>query len=362
MMISAWTVSGMAAGKLSENDKKEIVRILFDRVFQRLDNPKKQTVLLDPDTNLSLIPKIEGLDFRKLEYKERSQVEEYFRLDLNERKGKVEAALLRGNRCLLSGERYRFKRKVNDWQPELVGYIQSRPTQQPCPGCKLFVGPSKHTYLRDQVPKRNTQQSLIVIGEVEHLECVPEKEAFQCNAQVLLHFTNHGKQPVIILKPYGEYSYDVGGVSLSPSPRGQDVYDIQMWRSVSLSPEYQRLGNLIDAPTPPSDITEIIKPGQSWNWKTERTIRFNQENTCDPQLPDGVEIGWKEVKKLHSPLWMRLYLEMWPFNVENFKKNLGKKLKKRWAPYGEFIGAQAGRYWFARLETEPFPVDMSEIH
>jgi hypothetical protein len=183
----------VAAGKLSETDKKEIARILFDRSFPKSDNSLKQPVLLDPNTNLSLIPNIEGLDFRKLKYEEQSLVDEYFRLDLNERKGKVEAALLRGNRCLLSGERYRFKRKVNDWQPELVGYTQSRPTQQPCPGCKLFVDPSKHTYLRDQVPKRNTQQSLIISGEVEHLECVPEKEVFQCNAQVLLHFTNQFK-------------------------------------------------------------------------------------------------------------------------------------------------------------------------
>jgi hypothetical protein len=362
VVMSSWTITSNATDKIGEADKKEIARILFDQVLSKSEISKKETILLDPNTNLSLIPNIEGLSFRKLKYEERSQVDEYFRLDLNESKGKIEAALLRGNRCLLSGDKYRFKRKANDWQPELVGYTQSRPTQQPCPGCKLFVDPSKHTYLRDQVPKRNIQQSLIISGEVEHLECVPEKEVIQCNVKVLLHFTNHGKQPVIILKPYGEYSYDIGGASLSPSPTGQNFYDIQMWRSVSISPEYQRLGNMIDSSTPPSDITVIIKPGQSWNWKTERTIRFNQENTCDPQLPDGVEIGWKEVKKLHSPLWMRLYLEMWPFNVENFKKNLGKKLKKRWAPYGEFMGAQAGRYWFAHLETEPILVDMSEIY
>jgi hypothetical protein len=50
--------ASFAAGKISETDKKEIVRILFDRVFPKSDDSKKQMVLLDPNTNLSLIAKI----------------------------------------------------------------------------------------------------------------------------------------------------------------------------------------------------------------------------------------------------------------------------------------------------------------
>jgi hypothetical protein len=64
--------------------------------------------------------------------------------------------------------------------------------------------------------------------------------------------------------------------------------------------------------------------------------------------------------KLHSPLWMRLYLEMWPFSVENFKKNLGKQLKKCWSKRGELVSSQSGRYWLARMSTEPISLEIQK--
>jgi hypothetical protein len=177
---------------------------------------------------------------------------------------------------------------------------------------------------------------------------------------VRLHFANPGKQPIIILKPFDEYSYDIGGARLSLTPSGELVYDNQAWRSDFTDPQFQQLGKLLDSRVPPSGITEIIGPGQTWDLETSFMIRFHQENTCEFFPPDGVEIGWKEIRKLHSPLWMRLILETWP-NVGNFKKDFAKQLKKRWSPYGVLVGAPAGRYWFARMETEPIIVDLSQI-
>ena len=50
---------------------------------------------------------------------------------------------------------------------------------------------------------------------------------------------------------------------------------------------------------------------------------------------------------------------MWPFNVENFKRNLGSKLQKRWRKFGYlWIGEQIyGRMHLARLLSEPIELD-----
>jgi hypothetical protein len=64
--ISICVAPGLAASKLSETDRKEIVLVLFERAFPRTDSSKRQTVLLDPNTDLNFMPDIPGLDFRKL--------------------------------------------------------------------------------------------------------------------------------------------------------------------------------------------------------------------------------------------------------------------------------------------------------
>jgi len=50
---------------------------------------------------------------------------------------------------------------------------------------------------------------------------------------------------------------------------------------------------------------------------------------------------------------------MWPFNVENFKPDLGGKLRKRWKPYGTlYLEEKSPRYWLARIASEPIELDL----
>ena len=76
----------------------------------------------------------------------------------------------------------------------------------------------------------------------------------------------------------------------------------------------------------------------------------------------GVEIGWEEIKRRSAPLWLRVSYEMWPFNVENFKPNLGGILRKRWLSYGRlYLEEKSDRYWSAILTSEPIEFPLNQV-
>jgi hypothetical protein len=50
---------------------------------------------------------------------------------------------------------------------------------------------------------------------------------------------------------------------------------------------------------------------------------------------------------------------MWPFNVENFKEDLGGRLRERWKQYGVlYLEEKSDRYWFAHITSEPIELDL----
>ena len=69
----------------------------------------------------------------------------------------------------------------------------------------------------------------------------------------------------------------------------------------------------------------------------------------------------EEIRNLPDPVWLRAHLEMWPFNVENFKPGLGGKLRKRWSKVGLLYLEEKGRrFWFGHVASEPIPLDLSK--
>ena len=54
--------------------------------------------------------------------------------------------------------------------------------------------------------------------------------------------------------------------------------------------------------------------------------------------------------------------EMWPFNVENFKPDLGGILQKRWRSYGSlYLEEKRDRYWSAILISEPIEFPLNQV-
>ena len=186
----------------------------------------------------------------------------------------------------------------------------------------------------------------------------------QCKAELNLKFTNTGSTSLIILQPQGEYEFWHGGTSLALSEKESStnyfVYDSQAWPSFYRFPMYQTLANLLDQSAPPTGVTRVLLPNAGWNWDASITLNLREVNSCDQHV--GVEIGWNEIKQRTSPLWLRVSYEMWPFNVENFKPNLGGILQKRWKRHGLlYLEEKMGRHWMARLTSEPIEFPLHQI-
>jgi hypothetical protein len=179
-----------------------------------------------------------------------------------------------------------------------------------------------------------------------------------------LEFFNSGTEPVIILQPSGDKVFWLGGVGLARTEADakayKEFYDTGAWPSVDHSPIYRELAHKLDKPLPPTDVTRVLKPKESWFWKTDKGWINLEEK---PHSLSTQTLTAEEIKKLAAPIWMRVHLEMWPFNVENFKPGLGGKLRKRWSKIGALYireKEKGDRYWFGHIASEPIPLDLSK--
>jgi hypothetical protein len=199
---------------------------------------------------------------------------------------------------------------------------------------------------------------------VRKISCSKDADYVRCKAELNLKFTNTGSKSLIILQPQGGYEFWHGGTSLALSEKESGtnsfVYDSSGWPSVYEFPMYQSLANLLDQSVPPTGITRVLLPSASWSWDTSITLSLREGNSCNQHV--GVEIGWEEIKRRTAPLWLRVSYEMWPFNVENFKPNLGGILQKRWQSHGLlFLEEKTGKYWNAILTSEPMKFPLNHI-
>jgi hypothetical protein len=369
---------GISAGIAGVNDAdiREIVSILFEREFPARSDGKEIVVLLDPNFKSTWIPQLKGVRFKQLAYEELKQVAEYYRLNRVEARGKdIKVGLLKGNYCRQAGAVYSFRREKGKWQSKPSGYVETtNPGGTSCVGCQTGSGavykvnPRRHptTAAESVNPKSELKKGpLLLKGKVLAVRCRWRDEKYiECKTDLSLDFSNIGSEPVIILQPHGEYVFWHGGTSLALTRADSEayiyVYRTSAWPSIYTTPMYSQLAEMLDQPLPSPNVTRVLKPGESWIWKTTVSFSFNEENNCDGDV--GVEIGWKEIKKLSTPLWLEVSYEMWPFNVENFKKNLGEKLRERWKTYGAlYLEERSGGYGHANLTSEPMELDLREI-
>jgi len=177
-----------------------------------------------------------------------------------------------------------------------------------------------------------------------------------------LEFFNSGSEPVIILQPFGDKVFWLGGVSLARTEdeaKAQvNFYSFAAWPSIYHFPVYRELAQRLDKPLPPPDVTRILKPKESWSWRTDKAWIALDEK---PASFSGQTLTAEEIKKLPAPIWLRAHLEMWPFNVENFKPGLGGKLRKQWSKAGVlYLEEKGDGFWFGHIASEPIPLDLSK--
>ncbi len=354
-----------AQTKHSDSEMKEVVRLLIEREVQRSADGGNVAVLLGPNVKSNWIPEVSGFDIRKISYDDQKRVPEFYDLWPSFKGSVIEIAFTKGNYCKQAGRRYAFRRKEGTWRSKLVGYVESTTSGDRCDGCAVGSGV---TYsVRPRVtpsgpPPRSG--NLRLTGSVGKISCSKDADFVRCKAELNLKFTNTGSTSLIMLQPEGEYEFWHGGTSFALSENDSItysfVYNSGGWPSIYKDPSYQRLATRLDQRVPPAGVTRVLLPSESWSWDTSIQLGFQEGNSCNSRV--GVEIGWKEIKRRTSPLWLRVSYEMWPFNVENFKPNLGGILQKRWRRHGLlYLEEKAGRYWHAILTSEPIEFPLTQV-
>ena len=351
----------------SDAEMKEVVRLLLEREVPRnAAEGGNVAVLFGPNVNSNWIPEAPGFTIRQLSYDEQKKVSEFYDLTSSSEGNVIKIELVKGNYCRRSGPRYEFRREAGSWRPKLVGYIESTTIGGHCEGCTVGSGGTNSSPRRNTNPPKPAPPAgnLRLTGSVRNTNCSRDPDYVRCKVDLDLKFTNTGTTPLIILQPHGEYEFWHGGTLLALSEKESEsdsyVYDTSAWPSIYKFPMYQTLATLLDQKVPPPSVTRVLAPSASWSWNTSINLNLEERNSCNQHV--GVEIGWDEIKRRTSPLWLRVSFEMWPFNVENFKPNLGGILQKRWKAYGSlYLEEKSGRYWQARLRSEPIEFPLHQI-
>ena len=351
----------------SDSEMKEVVRLLLEREVPRAADGGDVAVLLGPNVKTSWIPEVPGLSIRKLTYAEQTLVPEFYDLTSFFEDGVIDITLTKGNYCKKVGRRYEFRRQTGAWQGKVAGYIESTGGGGRCEGCAVGSGMTysvDHQFPVAAVPSPRAE-NLRLTGSVRKISCSKDTDYVRCKVDVSLTFTNTGDTSLIILQPQGEYEFWHGGTTLALSEKesraNSFVYNGGGWPSVYKTPLYQNLANLLDQNIPPAGITRVLPANASWSWDTSIQLNLQERNSCAQRV--GVEIGWEEIKRQTAPLWLRLSYEMWPFNVENFKPNLGGILQKRWQSHGSlYLEEKSGNYWHAILTSEPIEIPLNQVN
>jgi hypothetical protein len=113
------------------------------------------------------------------------------------------------------------------------------------------------------------------------------------------------------------------------------------------SPETRILQKQLNQKIPPSDLTYVIKVGDSFNFSTETECVFLKS-----KISASANESWNAISK-SSPILIELKLEIFPSYLKqsNSKSFSEKALQDRWKKYGYL--------WLDDIVSEPIPLDLS---
>jgi len=208
----------------------------------------------------------------------------------------------------------------------------------------------------DNTPQ--SQQSLTMRGVVKSLTIEQQRSSHYIVVELRCELTNTGSIPLIFWK----YKYEdgLGGlwnepyvfsgkkVSRTPNFTPQDILYSQIGGpSVYTSPEWNKMHKALDQKTPPADVTTILMPNQSFSFDSKVTI------VCNEDRFDSIP-AFSELQEA-SVFWLRVYYEVWSFNLEpNPRRGLslkfGRKLQRKWK--------DVGKLWLDDIYTEPIQLDL----
>ena len=207
---------------------------------------------------------------------------------------------------------------------------------------------------------------LVVRGKVTSLQIDrSSKDGIIFEVQLAMEFKNENDQPIILFKPNTDNSYFgnryyLDGKSLALSKNEKPFFSRYGGESIAGSPFYRDLANKLDTKTPLEEYTKILQPNEVWSFTDKTTLYFSKKK--EKYQPPN-EISWEEMQELPSQLWLAVNYELNPWNVEFFKPKLLRKLKKRWASYGNVLidRDDNSRFGSFGISSEPMLIDFSQV-
>jgi len=343
---------------LKPADAQTIITMMFELEFKERESTGE--ILISPRLKKEWIPTNGDFKFRQLAYSEEKNVAEYYEISLQSQSGVVLASLNKGDACVKAGRRYSFEKRGAEWVAKEVGSIRSHSPGITCPGC--VVGSGRRYTVEEWRPNTNQRQpGLRLNAKITDLSCSRVANYVSCEIGLNLDFSNTSQLPVIFMKPFeenpeGSYTHCATYVAYTRTAASQDEFIDSSYFGSNYSglQKYKVMANEIDQAEPSEKLFRTLKPGEVVAWKRKIQYTVSQENACDSVIGStiGTEIGWREIKKLNQPLWMRVSFELWPVDIERYKQNLGMRLNYKWEKFGSL--------WADELVSEPFELDFSK--
>lgn len=198
---------------------------------------------------------------------------------------------------------------------------------------------------------------LYFTGKVLQVSTEVDKNAIYVQLKIETTFINRGLKPFIVLKPWeGDKSGKItsawsGGIAIF----GRNEHGAYFLQSNIALPSVCRgcddeLGKLLDKRKPPESVTRVLMPGENWT-------RNDQIGFMIPLKSSGGMYGWKEIETNRQKIIGKITYSMFPTNLESYKKDFGKSLKKRWEKFGVLFvcGTQS------LITSGPFEIDLTSI-
>lgn len=206
---------------------------------------------------------------------------------------------------------------------------------------------------------------LVVRGKVMDLQIDrSDKDYVAFNVNLKMEFKNESDQPIILFKPntnnsYFGNSYYLGAKALSLAENGESLYSDGAWESIMGSEFYRKLAEDLDTKVPSNELTKVLQPNEVWSFPDKTYINFSakeEKNTFPKQR------SWKEMQAFPSKLWLTVFYELNPWNIEYFKPKLIRKLKNRWKNFGNVpIDEDTdSRFSHFGISSKPMMIDFSQ--
>jgi hypothetical protein len=156
-----------------------------------------------------------------------------------------------------------------------------------------------------------------------------------------LEFINSGEKPIILLRgTYDEGKWWLVMTQLSVDPT-DDKTSLHIGGGTAPNSRSMRiwrtLRKQLDRPLPPKGLTYVVAPGEKVVYR----------------LSTFVILSGDDRKMVDRNLWLRVRLEMWPFNLEAIgRSDLQNELRRRWA--------KQGILWVDSIISDPIQISLRQ--